>query len=265
MKVILITGLDGSGKSTLLKRIESNILLDDYQILRLPKIDIEILKPNPQIFATASFINQLNDEADIKRVPQLKAVALFASMLLYRKLIDLATQAQKSIVYCERHPLIDTGIYAQFYAGKLAPGSISLEILSPFDQMYRKELEYLLNLLPDDVSVNHSGAITSFVNFIYQWFYIEKKTDIENLKKIFNVKLPDKIYYLQATPELLFERIKNRKILEAHESVEVFTLLDKSYKQLFTEIEASNANLIKIIDAANQTDLDYLYKKLTDL
>lgn len=259
MKIVLITGLDGSGKSTLLEKIRKSKQISNYEIINLPVIQLDFLKNHKELYQAAQFINELNHESDMLKIPQLKAVALFASMLLFKKILSLVEQTNCKIVYCERHPLIDTGIYSQFYADKLFPGSIKKETLSLLDQKYEKELNYILQLIPETIFVRDTSAISTFLSFIYQWFHLEKKYNVDNLKKIFQVDLPDKIYYLEASPQILFSRIKNRKVLEAHESEQVFELLNNAYHHLFGKL---NNGVVKIINATSIDTLDKLYNQL---
>ena len=116
MKVIILTGLDGSGKTTFLERIKEHSNPALCKIINLPHIDTEVLKQYTDLYETALFVNSLNRDADILKLPQLKAVALFASMILYREIFNLIKQEGVKTIFCERHPLIDPGIYARFYA-----------------------------------------------------------------------------------------------------------------------------------------------------
>jgi thymidylate kinase len=251
MSVTLITGLDGSGKSTLLSKIAQFKTNNSISTLLLPHIDTQYLDAGSNIFKAAVFINKLSYQADIKNIPQLKALALFASMLLYKVL--LANLRAKTI-FCERHPLIDTSIYAQFYAGKLAPGLVSEKVLRQIDTDFNFELTFLLHLLPVKQDT-HSGLTAFFIDFIYKHFHLKKKSELADLQSLFGVELPDKIYYLNAAPELLFKRIKERKVHEAHESVAVFTMLNEAYHQLFKKLNIINPNLVEVIDANSSQSL----------
>ncbi len=262
MKVILITGLDGSGKTTFLNRIKDSAKPAACRIINIPHINIQQLKTDKDLYRVALFVNSLNYNADIQNIPQLKAVALFASMLLYGKILALIRQDTVETVFCERHPLIDTGVYARFYAEKLYPGSIEQSVLDRLDKKYESELSYLLNLLPSNSVDIKKGYTSSLIHFIYKRFYLEKKYDTENLKLIFKVSLPDELYFLQASPKLLFNRIKNRKLLEAHESIEVFKQLNKAYNKLFNELESKYAIEIELVNIEEAGAVDNLFAKL---
>ncbi len=257
MKVILITGLDGSGKSTILERIAEQKKLDNVNTLLLPHIDLTQLVQGSELYQTASFVNNLSHEADVRKVPQLKAVALFASMLLFKELLALSNS---ELVFCERHPLIDSRIYARFYAQKLKPGSVSKEVSDNVDQLFHNELNYLLDLLPGNFHDKTVSPVKRFMQFIYEWFFIKNKTRLSDLKELFKVDLPDKIFYLDAKPEILFHRIKNRKVHEAHESVEVFELLNQAYHKLFDGLNHEHPGKIEIVDASTHENLNNFFE-----
>ena len=251
MQQILITGLDGSGKSTILQALLEK-KSSDFEIIFAPHFNLQSLSSSKNIYKVASFINALSYKSDSIKEPQLKAIALFSSMLLFQKIIQLKKDNYE-LVYCERHPLIDSVIYAKFYAHKMNTPYNNQIYIQEIENTYNEELTYLLQLLPKEyVNVNF-GPIENLKMFIYTWFHIESKTNVEELSQLFKVELPQKIYYLQAQPNVLFDRIKERKELEAHESVEVFEVLDKSYIELFkslsqTDIEIIDANLFENLD-----------------
>jgi thymidylate kinase len=262
MEIVLITGLDGSGKSTLLKRFWEYPAFKSYEIILLPHIDTENLYRDEMLYNTAVFINSLSHDANKLKLPQLKAIALFASMLLYKVILKYKSKPATKVVFCERHPLIDTGVYARFYAEKLGPGSVSKNILKILEDKYSGELAYLVNLIPSALIKIEEGNLLSIINFIYKWFHIEKRNRREDLQMIFDIDLPDKIYFLKADPKLLFNRIKDRPDREAHESIEVLSRLDKEYDTLLSEINKTNRNKIEIIDANIPANLDALFESI---
>jgi len=262
VKTILITGLDGSGKSTLLSKLEKNSTKKDVKIVLLPKIEEDNLKNNKQLYKVAKFVNYLNLEADVKKLPQLKAIALFSSMLLFKKINAQIIDKNTKTIFYERHPLIDTGVYARFYAEKLKPGSIAEYVLKELDNNFSQELDYILNLLPDKSIIDKTGKSRQLISFIFQKFHLEGKYDFKSLKQLFNIDLPDEIYYLKADADILFQRINKREILEAHESVEILGKLGTVYDALFNELNSIKSGLVYFADANNLNNLNDLYKKL---
>lgn len=261
MKTILITGLDGSGKSTLLAKLAAQMPANTGFVY-LPQIETECLLQTPDLHEAATFVNKLGQEADERQVPQLKAVALFAAMLLFKKLLAQNLAQACTTVFCERHPLIDTGVYAKFYAEKLTPGCLSNAVLDALDQQHGRALDYLISLLPKGAKADENSKLAILLGFIYQWFHLEKKTDVTDLAALFGVGLPEKIYYLSASPSVLFGRIKHRGRLEAHESEAVFERLEMAYGQVMEALASQQPGLVEIVDANQVERLDLLFEEI---
>lgn len=263
MEQILITGLDGSGKSTILKALSELRKNQTFDVLLLPHMDIESLNNDPELKTTAAFVNMLSLEADMVKIPQLKAIAIFASMLLFKNLVKYKTSPGLRTLYCERHPLVDTGIYAQFYAGKMGEGTIDIHLQKRIDEAYKTEIEYLIRLIPSKLFHRKSKSIASLAEFITQWFFVENKLDSKKLKRLFQVDLPSKIYYLKASPEILIQRIAARTMHEAHETVDILTKLSHAYDVLFTGLLKEYPAMVEIVNANDARSLDDFQKRLT--
>jgi thymidylate kinase len=261
MEYILITGLDGSGKSTILDALSEYRERDSFDIIRLPHIETKELEGNISLKNTSEFVNAMSHEADLIKVPQVKAIAIFASMLLFREISRHKSKPGIRTLYCERHPLIDTGVYARFYAEKMGKGNINTDLLHHIDRNYGSEIEFLINLIPSRYRINEKG-IYSLIRFITQWFFIDGKNDIANLTELFQVELPSKIYYLQARPEKLMKRLALRELHEAHESLEVLRALGHTYEKLFSDLSESRNDLVETIDANRTGPLFGLRERL---
>ena len=262
MKTILVTGLDGSGKSTLLKKLAAQIQNKRTDILYLPNFDTESLHQTGDVQRTALFINKLNREADERQIPQLKGVALFAAMLLFRPILELNVNRALETLFCERHPLIDTGIYAKFYAEKLPPDSLGKSVIEEMDQRFHHELDYLMQLVPQTMLNQQTSQVATFMELIHRRFHLEKKTDLSSLQDLFGVGLPNSIYYLRADAAELIGRIRQRTLKEAHESEEVLHRLGKVYDELFSGLNDSSPDLVQVVDANNWHNLDLLFETL---
>jgi len=263
MEQILITGLDGSGKSSVLSYLENFKSGNRFDIINLPVIDAESIRDDKLLYHTALFLNQMGNTADELKIPQLKAVALFGSMLVYQKILGYKAELGFKTIYCERHPAVDTGVYAQFYAQMMKPGLSGNAIYSGINKKFGKELEYLAGLIPVNINVTHEASVDYLADSIYRNFYLEKRTSVADLAAFFQVELPCKIYFLKASPEVLFKRIANRKILEAHESVETFAILGNAYKNLLNEIVLHQKIELEVIDAENAQSMEDFKIKIT--
>ena len=255
MKLILLTGLDGSGKSTLLSRLEAKADPDgSIGFLRVPKIEEQLYEGNGPLYRTSLFINRLHADADRLNVPSLKALALFSSMLLFRELLAWLHKNGRKLVFCERHPLIDTAVYARFYADKLDPSTMDPDLFAYLDATYPDEIHYLVR----NIHVNQDGKGMSYglLAYIHTWFAVHRKWGTSDLRLLFGVDLPDTIYYLYASPDILMQRISGREVREAHESKAVFAALLPVYEQVLAgcgvDVARIRADQSEQLDAAFQ-------------
>ncbi len=268
MKLILITGLDGSGKSSLLTKLEENSTGGGIAFLRVPKIDSHLFENNKILFGTSCFINHLHAQADELKIPQLKVIAMFSAMLVFKELLNELAAKSPLVVFCERHPLIDTAVYAYFYSGsKMNPKNVAESIFQQLNNKYNNELAYLHSLLKLPETGNPA---LSYLYFIHKQFSSGDIISTDKLSQLFNIGLPDKIYYLDAKPEVLMQRLKQRESrtgntgnMEAHETVKAFEKMQPVYKLILdnanTEIENINANSFKNLDKTyNELQKEFL-------
>ncbi len=248
MRLVLITGLDGSGKSSLLQKLEDHSGGKPVGFLRVPKIDAELFKGDARIYKTCLFINFLHNEADHLKQPSLKAVALFSAMIIFRKL--LSSLSEMEVIFCERHPLIDTAVYARFYSDKMNPDMLPRDLIEDLDEQFASEISFLRDLIP---GAGSGKGIYAYLAFIHQWFAVDKKNSLQDLKELFKVDLPERIIYLAASPEMLISRLAGRTVLEPHESLEVFKKLVPVYDEVLLRakvpMEKINAELFSNIDS----------------
>ncbi len=244
MKTILITGLDGSGKSTVFEKIRQKSSFSVH-FIKAPQIDTQFLPQNSKILKAAQFINWLNEESDLKQMPQLKAVALLSSMLLIKEILKIYNNQSFKYVILERHPLIDTAIYGRFYAPLLKKIIISDQILSQIEKQFAEELQYIIEFIPAAYFSTRQSPLRNLFYFIYDYFYLRGELKISDLENIFQINPPSEIYYLQAQPDILYQRIKDRTRKEAHENTEILKLLAQAYQDFF---EKYFQNKVIIID-----------------
>lgn len=259
IRTILITGLDGCGKSTLFSRLAGE-KPDHVALITLPHIDEDGLPHDSTIRKQAQLLNEMSRQADENNWSDLKALALFGSMLLYEQLVREMCTPLTRILICERHPLIDPLIYARFYAERLTADHLKREKVDYYNTTYGELLSFIVGLLP--VKSEGDFALEIFT-FIHDTFKRSVVPD-EQLKQLFKVELPDKIFFLKAAPEILFDRIASRKVAEPHEKLQVMALLDKTYDVLFEGISGQYKTPIEYIDASRFEALDEFYNRLLD-
>lgn len=254
IRTILITGLDGCGKSTLFSKLKLE-KPDHVALITLPHIDDNLLPNDSVIQKQARLLNSMSQQADENNWSDLKALALFGSMLLYKQLVHEITTSLTRVLICERHPLIDPLIYARFYAERLTPDHLKREKMDYYNTTYNELLAAIVSLLPIESAGDYALEIFQFIHDTF------KKPVDAQIKQLFNVELPDAIFFLKAPPEILFDRIAGRKVAEPHEQLQVLTLLDTTYDGLFESISATP---IEYIDASGFETLDQFYDRLLD-
>lgn len=257
IKTILLTGLDGCGKSTLFTKLR-NAKPGHVSLITLPHIDEESLPPQSAIRKQAQLLNQMSQQADENNWSDLKALALFGSMLLYEKLVHEMSTPLTRILICERHPLIDSLIYAKFYAVRLTSGHLKQERIDYYNTAYGELLAHLVGKLPVKSEGDHAVEIFNFISETFN-SAVERGGQ---LKELFRVELPHKVFFLKAAPEILFDRISGRKVAEPHEKLQVLALLDKAYDALFDNISEKYKTPVEYIDASTFEKLDKFYDRL---
>jgi thymidylate kinase len=259
IRTLLITGLDGCGKSTLFSKLTGE-KPDHVALITLPHIDEDSLPRDSAIRRQARLLNQMSRQADEKSWSDLKALALFGSMLLYEQLVREMCTPLTRLLICERHPLIDPLIYAKFYAERLTADHLKREKLDYYNTTYSELLVFIVGLLPIKSEGDHALEIFTFIHDTFK----SSAVPDEQITQLFKVGLPDKIFFLKAAPEILFDRIASRKVAEPHEKLQVLALLDKTYDVLFESISEIYKTPIEYIDAARFETLDKFYDRLLD-
>ncbi|MEP0266687.1 hypothetical protein [Dokdonia sp.] len=258
IKTILITGLDGSGKSTLFSKLEA-AQLDHVTLITLPHVDAQTLPDISPLKHPIQLLNAMSQEADENHWSDLKALALFCSMVLFNQLVKEQTTTATRYIICERHPLIDTFVYAQFYLPRLSSGGMKPEQIGYYNTKYEALFSFILEQLP--VGKNDTGAIAMFT-FI-KTFFAGKTSPDEDTANLFHASVPNHIFFLKADPEILMERISSRKVMEPHEKVGVLSHFNTAYDTLFKTIAQDHQTTIENIDAASFDNLNAFYTRLT--
>lgn len=258
IKTILITGLDGSGKSTLFSKLEAADLAQ-VTLITLPHVDVYTLPDTSALKQPIGLLNAMSQEADENNWSDLKALALFCAMVLFNQLVQEKTTATTRYIICERHPLIDTFVYAQFYLPRLSAGGMKPEQIGYYNTKYEALFSYILEQLP--VGKNDKGAVAMFT-FI-KTFFAGKVAPDGDTKNLFHASVPDHIFFLKADPTILMDRISSRKVMEPHEKLGVLSHFDTAYDALFKRVTQDHQTTIENIDAASFDTLNAFYKRLT--
>lgn len=226
MKTIVITGLDGSGKSTVFRCLEEQAT-QNQAFLHLPFFKIDQLPSTFPYQKLCIALNEMGTLADKDQKPLLKIFSLFGSMMLFSKLEELARKEHKSVLFCERHPLIDAPIYAIAYHRFLQETYWNEADFHEMDHLYPIVWSTLIPLLPISKELNVSPSFSIFQ--LIAALLGTKTPDIVQLKSVFKCQSPARIYFLDAPVETLLARLATRKVKEQHEEKEPLENMRKAY------------------------------------
>ena len=254
--MILITGLDGSGKSTMLNSLEAD-LKNKISILRVPTIEAEKFKDNTLLYRQCKCMNILGERADKEGLPSLKIVAMFGAMLLFKELHSELNK-KGNIILCERHPLIDTAVYAKIYLEVMHPKHLDLHLGKEIEYEFSEELNKLISLINEPLTRTDKGILFDLLQFLFDWFSLKENHSKEQLKALFRIDLPSFIYFLDAPSHILIQRLGMRKVFEYHETEKLLGIMRLEYLKMFSEKETS----IKVINTSKTPELDSLLEEL---
>jgi len=254
-KIVVVTGLDGSGKSTFFSKLQK-VQKPSVAILNVPEIDTELFESDAHLHDMGTFVNALSEHASTTQQPFIKAIALFSSMMLFHRLLEHIDTNEVSTILCERHPLIDTRIYAKFYAPKMDPSPLDPEALQELDELFSDKLTIILEEINAEKMHEESTISGTICRFIYDWFHIQQKVSIDDLSSLFKVDIPNHVYFLEADPAILIERISERKQIELHENKQILTQFRAVYHLVLENIESQTDSSVLKIDAADIESLN---------
>lgn len=213
MKSIVITGVDGSGKTSFLDKLEESSI--NARFVRVPKIEVDQYEGD--LKKVGLFINKMGEKSDELKSPTLKIISIFSSMLFFEDFYAFQQSHSPKVIFCERHPLIDTAVYGLIYMEYLNQSSAltnDLEIGEEEGHVFEKIAQKVNRNLGVDQIKNAKGLLL----FLKDWFSDAENFKVKQLSKLFNIALPDEVYFLNAPTEVLYQRISSRSNKEVHET-----------------------------------------------
>lgn len=254
MKTILITGLDGSGKSTLFEKLHP-FGSREVRFLHVPTFHLDQLPLNYHHRKLCKRINQLGGEADVSKKPLGKIIALFSSMMLFSSIEQSFILSGAKLLFAERHPLIDSPMYALAYRELFAETSHDQRDFDAIDSHYANELTTILKFIDPNSSDIVSPSKTVLQN-IFELFG-STELNFQKITDIFNCKTPDEIYFLDTDPNTLIQRIEGRQIKEYHETLTHLETMRTAYINQLKLFPQST-----IIDSSEMKNIESLAKSL---
>lgn len=256
--MMVITGPDGSGKSTLLDKIVDAEI--NHPILKVPHTEPDKFNGNKEIEAVCKFINELGKIADIEKSPSLKILSMFSAMLVFENLYNMLKQPDKAVI-CERHPLVDTGVYAKVYFSYMDPALLNLKLAGYVESNYINELGYILGKINRPIEKSGQGLCFDLLKFLHNWFSDEINYLPINLMQLFSVKMPEKIILLDAPSKILAKRIALRNRREFHENENILEKMRLYYRSALANLGMP----YEIVDTQDFRNSDFVVERLMDM
>ena len=260
MSLIVVTGLDGSGKSSFLNRIEAKTVNNKTAILRTPTIDAELFKSNQALYRQSKFINYIGKRANEEKLPSLKIIAMFGAMVLYNKL-HTELNKQNTTIFSERHPLIDTLVYAKVYYKMMAPELLDKQIAGGIEKEYEPELKKIIESLSVKIIPTENGYCFDLLHFLHGWFSEEKNHTFAQIKVLFPIEAPNFIYFLDAPIPLLIMRLEKRDQQEYHET----EYLLKKMRPIYFKVLTNSKIPYKLIDTSTSIISDEVLSNMAPI
>lgn len=242
MRTAIITGIDGCGKSTLVKRLHDEYAGDaSIGLFACPSYHHLAGSGHEQL---SILFERLNELGNAWRLSDLKALALYLQMSLYRPVLEkVATRPNCELVVSERHALIDTVVYGSLYANRIT-GMIDQQTWEPLitqelDQLYPYGFETVqqwVGYLNEVAGTNYH--FWNYTGFLKDVFTASPATVMRQLSGFFQLQLPDQVCFLQIEPDEALTRLDKRdKQRELHERKDLLEALQSGYLHLLQALK----------------------------
>ncbi len=242
MRKVTFMGIDGSGKTTLMLALKKAIG-EAASFLHSPDFH-EI--PGFAGAEESRALTEFSRLADAYADPGLKLTSLYLRMCLFGEAeAHLASTERRNTLCIERHALIDSLTYLPVYiaamkrSGLRAGDSafVMLQIGNRHPVVFQA-VHAALARRDRRLGID-SPTVGSVAEYCMGFGDLSASDFVESLARDYQTGLPDSLLYLDIPPEVAFERICARgKPLEAHETLENLTRLDKLARSGFSDFEA---------------------------
>ncbi len=265
MKITVLTGIDGTGKSTFMNQLYRELPTDGRLKLiscpyyhSLPGSGIEEIS---RLFSAINLFGNEHQQADIK------ALGLFLQMSLYNKAIQFISSENNhpELVISERHPLIDTFVYAALYVpflkGIEQSSNLERQLLNELSELQPYALQHIVsqieNTLPETTPLK---SMSEYCAYLKRLFSKPLPDIFKQLKTSFELNLPNRIIFIDLDPSQALERLQqSNKQLEIHESSSRLTALRKAYLMFFNFLKQEHPEIkVEITQVASYSELKNL-------
>lgn len=257
---IAVVGIDGSGKSEFIARLR-HLAPPDERWIALSCPDFHHT-PNGPLHELSRQLKAVSDAADTVGYPAVKAAALYLRMTLYGPVEDFfGTTFDPNVLVCERHPLIETLVYAPLYAriaqGERGDPSRLADVLALADQLQPGAAPAVKDWQRTESARVHLGAdLETTLDDIVTILSHRTATALERFSTAYRTTLPDTILWLDTPPDQAARRCAARGTIETHESPAHLTALRANYLRTLDELRILFPEMV--IHRIENTDADSL-------
>ncbi|WP_421845111.1 hypothetical protein [Mycobacterium sp.] len=262
---VALVGLDGSGKSTIMARLRADTeqRFNDFTCLTCP--DFHDTADGP-MHALSRTMRQFSTCCDQIGSAEMKALSMYLQMTLYgpveRFFLDTFTPR---VLVCERHPLIETFVYAPLYvllANTDWDGTaIEPAIRTAMDGLGASQFDDVVNWhaaesrrLGDSVTIwNRFADVAAAVQ-------LDFPTAMAEFSRRYRTTLPDVVLWLDVPPEQAAQRCRERSARserETHETPEFLAFLRTQYEKVREDVAQTFPQVrFRVIDTSDEAGLD---------
>ncbi|KAA0024863.1 hypothetical protein [Antrihabitans cavernicola] len=256
---IAVVGIDGCGKSLVISKMRAQVSLDtSFEAISCPDFHESA---NAPMHTLSRQLKALSDAADVVGNPVIKASALYLRMTLYgpveRFFVDTYSPR---VLMCERHPLIETLVYAPLYV-RLAERSredpdalAAIRILAEeraagasaaVDGWHSKEA----------ARVHSTSDIWGVLGEIAELIRAGTPAALAGFGARYRTTLPDEVIWLETPPADAARRCAARTgATEVHETLEHLTSLRSNYLRMRDELSAAHPDMV--FHTVSNSDID---------
>lgn len=241
MNRVAFMGIDGSGKTTLMRAVQA-VVGERTSLLFSPDFhDIPAFPGAAESRALTEFSRLVDARGD----PALKLASLYLRMCAFGEAESflMATEHRESLCI-ERHPLIDAITYLQVYIHAVKRSGVRPEDSAAVMARLQASHPSVVHHVREAVARRNcrlgiaDAAVESVAGYCLGFAAFGAEDFVASLSKDFQTTLPHRVLYLDISPSVAFERVVARgKPLEAHESLENLTRLDRLARSKFADFE----------------------------
>jgi thymidylate kinase len=262
---IAIVGLDGCGKSSVVTRVRELAPARPGAFASITCPDFHDT-PDAPLHRLSRQMKAFSDGCDEIGSAEMKALSMYLQMTLYgpveRFILDTFAP---DVLVCERHPLIETFVYAPLYvllAGSHWDGSaLEPAITSVVDRSGDEVLSSVSGWHATE-SARLGDSLTLWQRFAEVASAVQARfpTAVADFGERYRTTLPDAVIWLDVPPEQAAARCAGRRpsgLVETHETLGFLALLRKGYLRFQEDMAREFPCVpIHVVDTSDGVDID---------